>query len=63
MSNAKIVPHWILSKDSFVKICIRGLFDTEDSYRKIIGFSNLKLLERSLICDINSYQKFKKDIY
>ncbi|HSW48148.1 MAG TPA: hypothetical protein VLG67_03630 [Candidatus Saccharimonadales bacterium] len=29
-------------------------------FRDLVGFGNPKLLERSLICDINTYYKFKK---
>lgn len=119
ISNAKVVPDWILKKEEYISACVRGLFDTEghisfklykskkgisvykqlnfrnanmilmkfikdslinlglkptttmkrslylsnhdsiDTYRRKIGFSNPKLLERSLIKDILSYEIWK----
>lgn len=29
VSNAKIVPGWILRKEEYIRSCVRGLFDTE----------------------------------
>lgn len=122
ISNAKVVPNWILEKEEYRRSCVRGLFDTEghisfkiyqsrkrvsvykqlnfrnsnmvlmgfvkdclinlglkptttmkrslylsnhesvDIYREQIGFSNPKLYERSLICDIDNYQMGRKSM-
>lgn len=121
ISNAKVVPNWILKREEYSRACVRGLFDTEgsisfklynsrkgirvykqlnfrnanmilmrfvkdnllnlglkptltmkrslylsnhesiDIYRERIGFSNPKLLKRSFIKDISSYDSWKTE--
>lgn len=119
ISYKKVIPNWILAKESYRLACIKGLFDTEgsisfkiyrsrkgtsvykqlnfrnadqklmrfvrdelvalglkptktlrrslylsnheaiDTYRKVVGFGNHKLLQRSKINDYTTYSKWR----